>query len=247
MVIINGTWITSRIDTKAIQYYTTTIPLEKYLARRLNISPSAVNDIDRVALETARSHHRWARKIRTTKMLVDWLPVGHNWQHHGATSDKCPCCVEPDETFIHLFRCKHPLLVTLRKDQVHHMKEVARKMSIKMELATFAIHVISHLDDTEYVQPRLPQVLQQVWEKQLQIGRYRFGMGWISKQWRVAAKAYGSKDPGGDVAKLVTLIWDGWCEPIWELRNYILHRQPNPTELSAQRQIKERLKWFKRH
>lgn len=120
-------------------------------------------------------------------------------------------------------------------------------MNIKMELATFAIHIINHLDDTEYVQLRLPQVLQTVWDKQCQLGRYRFGIGWISKQWRKAAKIYGSKDPGGDVAKLVTLIWDGWCEPLWELRNNILHKQPNPTELSAHRKIKERLKWFKRH
>ena len=33
-------------------------------------------------------------------------PVGHNWKHHGAETDLCPCCSDPDEAFIHLLGCK---------------------------------------------------------------------------------------------------------------------------------------------
>ena len=68
--------------------------------------------------------------------------------------------------------------------------------------------------------PMLPHILQKGWEKQSKIGLKNFVLGWSSREWASAAKVYGSsKDPIGDIATLLTLLWDGWCEPIWETRN----------------------------
>jgi hypothetical protein len=49
-----------------------------------------------------------------TKMMTGWLPVGHNWRHHGAANDLCPCCGRPDETFYHLIQCPDPRMAELR-------------------------------------------------------------------------------------------------------------------------------------
>ena len=90
MVKYGHQWITWRLD-KAIQYHTTSEKLEQYLSKRFEVPMCVIRDIDREALGIARSTHRWARIAQTSKMLVGWLPVGHNWRHHGAVSDRCPC------------------------------------------------------------------------------------------------------------------------------------------------------------
>ena len=35
------------------------------------------------------------------------MPVGHSWQKCKLKSNKCPCCVSPNETFEHLLECKN--------------------------------------------------------------------------------------------------------------------------------------------
>ena len=54
------------------------------------------------------------RTVRTSKMLVRWLPVGKYWFHHGAHNRLYPCCGEPNETFEHLCVCPHKDLEALR-------------------------------------------------------------------------------------------------------------------------------------
>ena len=42
---------------------------------------------------------------RTSNLLTGWLPIGHNKMKMGQEG-VCPSCGEPDETILHLFRCK---------------------------------------------------------------------------------------------------------------------------------------------
>ena len=58
---------------------------------------------------------------------------------------------------------------------------------------------------------------------------------------------FGSKDPTGDMAKLITIMWDGWCEPIWMARNNVLKKQPNPADVTDMKKVKDRILWFKDH
>ena len=92
-----------------------------------------------------------------------------------------------------------------------------------------------------------PDPLHQVMEDQIQVGLHNFVIGWFVKSWTPAMKQYGSKDPDGQVAQLLTILWDGLCEPMWELRNNILHKKPNPTVLRETEHLQEKLSWFRRH
>ena len=244
MVQIRNEWVTSRL-AKAIQYRTASKDLEDYLIKRLKVDETTVQDIDRKAIGTARSQHRWARTARTSKLLTGWMPVGHNWRHHGAISDKCPCCGEPDETFKHLFSCQDGRMIETRQKCLKKISKVASETNIVPQIRTLAIHMLKITQDPEHEQPPLPHHLQTIWDHQQRIGLENFALGWLSQQWRKAAESYGSKDPEGEVAQLLTLIWDGWCEPIWETRNNILKKHPNPTELMEHRVVRDKLRWFK--
>jgi hypothetical protein len=49
-----------------------------------------------------------------------------------------------------------------------------------------------------------------------------FILGLLSRSWREGIGFYSSDDPSGHEAQLLTLIWDGLCEPIWACRNDII-------------------------
>ena len=246
MVKVHDQWITSNLE-KAIQYHVSSRKLEAYISDRLKIPAEVVKTIDRKAIGAARSTHRWARLARTTKMMAGWLPVGHNWRHHGALTDRCPGCGVPDETFEHLFQCSNPTMVEVRRTQLGMISQIATEQRIPSELYTLALHILRCLQTPTFTQPSLPPFLNTLWAAQEVIGLERFALGWLSTKWHESAVLLGSKDPESVVVKLITLIWDGWCEPLWEARNNILKRQPNPTELTEHRTIKERLCWFRRH
>ena len=93
----------------------------------------------------------------------------------------------------------------------------------------------------------VPPPLQQVLNDQLQVGLHNFAVGWFKKTWALAMQQNGSRDPDGHVAQLLTILWDGLCEPIWELRNNILHRRPNPTSLRETENLRDKLRWFRKH
>ena len=110
-------WVTTttRVDT-VLQDIISTARIRLYLLEGLMISEWELDDIDTDALGAARSVHNWSRTARTSKMLlVQWLPVGRHWFHHGAHNSLCPCCGEPNETaFEHLFVCPNKDLEALR-------------------------------------------------------------------------------------------------------------------------------------
>ena len=195
----------------------------------------------------ARSTHRWARIARTSKMLVGWLPVGHNWRHHGAVSDKCPCCGLPDETFEHLFRCGAQVLVEARRTMLTEMARVASVEKLPSQVTTLAFFILRKIQTHDDPTPTLPTVLDRIWKSQRRLGLDRFATGYVTQEWSTAMEVFGSKDPTGDVAKLITIIWEGWCEPIWAIRNNILKRQANPTDVAESRKVKDRILWFKSH
>jgi hypothetical protein len=94
MLRIRNRWITSRPD-EAIKVAFVSEPLKEYTAKRLGIPLETVDELDQDAMGTVRSMQKWSQRGRGAKMLFGWLPVGHNWKHHGAESDLCPCCGAP--------------------------------------------------------------------------------------------------------------------------------------------------------
>lgn len=83
------------------------------------------------------------------------------------------------------------------------------------------------------------------WEIQQEISFSNMAIGWIGDGWSEAFKADGFKDPEGCTIRMLVLIWDGLCEPLWTLRNDTLHNKPNPRRLTEMTAQLDKLKWYR--
>ena len=225
-----------------------TEPLKEYTKKRLHIDDETLASLESKHFEIVRSTHKWARLARDSKRLFGWLPVGHNWKHHGADNDKCPCCGESNETFNHLLQCQADEMKNQRRQAFTNMREQAAKNNIPLQVYNMAEAMLrSVCDRLPEDSISVPQPLETVFHDQCRVGLHQFAIGWFTKSWMGAMEYYGSKDPSSSVAQLLTILWDGMCEPIWELRNNTLHHKPNPTVLQEMINLRNKLKWYQQN
>lgn len=246
MIKVRGSWISQRVD-KAIQLIPSAAAQEAFLKKKLHIDEEGIRDIDQEAIAAARSGHGWARLARTSKMMNLWLPVGHNWRHHGADNDQCPGCGASDETFAHLFRCPNKELRTSCREGIIQIQTVATRLKIPDQIIWLLLRMVRkecEIDDT--TAPQEPS-LRKIWDAQHRIGFSNFIIGWLSREWHNGLKRFGSKDPGGQAAQVVTLLWDCLCEPVWECRNNIMANKPNPSEMREMTALREKMMWYRRY
>jgi hypothetical protein len=246
MVSVNGMWLSGDTD-RAIQTLPAEEQMRQYLEERLSLPRAVIDTIDTGVIAAARSTHRWAWIVRVSKMMSGWMPVGHNWRHHGEDNDLCPCCGDPDETFIHLLCCSSMPLVELRRRALGRIDQTARECGIPLQVVRLFGLVLNAVVTNSSDVPPLPPSLGHVWNEQQKIGLANMVLGWMSNAWALALAHHGSTDPVGQAAQLLTLVWDGLCEPVWELRNSIMNNLPNPTRLREMQSLEEKLQWYHRH
>ena len=245
MLKVSGSWVSARVD-KAIQMVPATIAQEKYLVTRLRVEASTIPDIDSEVIAAARSNHTWPRLARTSKMMNYWLPVGHNWRHHGADNDKCPCCGQPDETFHHLLQCTNERMRKVCQDSIKHIEKIGATLKLPASIMWLTLRILKQECTLEDSLPPTEPKLLKIWEAQSKIGFSNFVLGWFSRSWRDGFSSFGSDDPSGQTAQLLTLLWDGLCEPIWACRNDIRTNNPNPKDLLEMSNLRSKLEWYKK-
>jgi hypothetical protein len=196
-----------RVD-RALQIGFVEAELREYVAKRLEIELATVDEIDQEVIAAARAANKWAKTARISKLMFGWLPVGHNWRHHGAESDQCPCCGDPDETFEHLMECQDVGLVALRRECLQDMAATAAEKNIPSQVYSVLLGIVKRLVDGR--EPTIPAESAPA----KRIGFSSLVRGWISKEWARAMKAHESADPQGQAAQMLTLLWDGLCEPV---------------------------------
>eukprot|EP00956_Cyclotella_meneghiniana_P044273 scaffold310863_cov99-Cyclotella_meneghiniana.AAC.1 len=181
--------------------------------------------------------------------MVRWLPIGAHCHHHGAHNSYCPGCGEPGETFEHLFTCPNADLTTLRQGVRKKVRRMLRQEKFPwrvMQIVDMILRTVMHHEKPEDFQAQWMYTQKWIWEKQQQIGFMEMIKGWITKAWVQVLAEYDDKDPAGQAAKLVTIMWEVVCEPIWEMRNNILAGSDNPTVLKETRTLREKVLWYKR-
>lgn len=245
MLRVQNRWISQKAET-ALSTLPALAELKTYLTSRLKLDPEVVEEIDQEAISAVRATHSWARTVRVSKLLSYWLPVGHNWGHHGADNDLCPCCGAPDETFSHLLRCQAPSMIELRQQILTKVIQIGHEVMLPSPIVRLLELMLRSCFGDLPSDPPLPSVLQKIWSAQKRIGLINFAHGWISTGWAVGLKKLGSKDPHGQSAQVLTLVWDAVCEPIWEHRNHVLNNTPNPTALRELSSLRDRLLWYRR-
>jgi hypothetical protein len=112
-------------------------------------------------------------------------------------------------------------------------------------MSKLELHWKSQLALADHPPPTEPTLLQ-IWEAQSKLGFSNFILRWLSRSWCEEIGFYGSNDPSGHAAQLLTLIWDGLCEPIWACRNDIRTNNPNPKDLLEMSNLQTKLEWYKK-
>jgi hypothetical protein len=171
----------------------------------------------------------------------------HNWRHHGADNDQCPGCGAPDETFNHLFQCPNERLRQTCRDGIAHIEKVARKLKIPDSIVWLVLKITRHECGLDVATTPQEPTLRKIWKAQLKIGLANYMIGWVSRTWQAGLKKIGSQDPGGQAAQLLTLLWDGLCEPVWDCRNDIMANNPNPSEMREMTKLRDKLRWYQQH
>ena len=83
-------------------------PLRIYLCQRFHWTPEIFSSIDWTSFSSAYSSFP---RTRTFFYKFGWkkLPCGERLhRREGRYDDRCPCCLQPNETDDHIFQCLHP-------------------------------------------------------------------------------------------------------------------------------------------
>ena len=199
VVRIGKEWLSNRPDYPIQQAFA--LPeLKEYISQRLKISDELVEAIDTNSIGTVRATQEWHILARTSKLLFNWLPVGHNWKRYtDMDTDTCPCCGSPDETFHHLLECPNEQLVQLRSEQIGIIKRTALEQGLP---PTVVHHIINILQTAcnigTYNLPTQPSI-KKAWDLQERIGFKNMAIGWMCSEWTRAFQAAGAVDPDGYV------------------------------------------------
>ena len=181
-------------------------------------------------------------------MLYGWLPVGHNWLKYNLTSDKCPCCGTPDETFAHLLQCKHPELALARSIAYTTIETKSGELKIpKLFTTTFLSLLKVTLEGTPFPSSFASPELETAARSQQTIGMYNMAIGLFSKEWITALESMGLDHPKTIMAQILSMTWDHICEALWKTRNMIKHSPDSHVAADEMTDLQSRLSWYLRH
>ena len=103
--LLNDGKIQPSQEIKTLRWKWSDFNIQEYYCTRLNISATSLHRINWEAYRIARRRLTAAEQTFATKMLVRWLPTGHQVKKYGNKVTACHRCGE-DETVDHLFLCK---------------------------------------------------------------------------------------------------------------------------------------------
>lgn len=197
VVQIGKEWLSNRPDYPIQQAFA--LPeLKEHISQRLKISDELVEAIDTNSIGTVRATQEWHILVRTSKLLFNWLPVGHNWKRYSdMDTDTCPCCGSPDETFHHLLECPNEQLVQLRSEQIGIIKKTALEQGLPPTVVHHTINILQTACNIgTYNIPTQPSI-KKAWDLQERIGFKNMAIGWMCSEWTQAFQAAGAVDPDG--------------------------------------------------
>ncbi len=247
MLKIGDDWITTRFRD-CVRFANTAPDMVAYVITRLGIGIDDFHQINWKAIGKVRSHHKFARIVRTSKMMYRWLPVGHNWRQCNLPSHRCPCCGANDETFQHLLQCKREELRLVRESAILDLRTLSKADGIPVLFMSNVIAIIRHVTDSVPIPSSFPhEAIERAVLKQADIGYYHFVVGFLSTEWTAALEELKVDQPERKMEKILATLWDSLCEEIWMTRNGIRHSKENCVSSDELETMAEKLAWYRRH
>ncbi len=182
-----------------------------------------------------------------SKLLHDWLPVMH--REGQTTGNKhCPGCDCPDETLQHFLTCRNRIMTTKRRESLQTLWSRGTRKGAPTLFMTQLVGYIAEATDTILPKTitRDPR-LATAFAAQDAIGPLLLLRGFVATEWIRILADMGTPHPQHMMTLIVRTIWDDVIQPLWLVRNNILHNNPNFTSELTHTQLGERLLWYLQH
>jgi hypothetical protein len=202
--------------------------------------------IDFDVIGRIRKQLKWTDKTRTMKVLHGWLAVMHNMgKRNGIT--QCPGCPCEDETYLHLFSCKHSLMVKAISESLHNLHEGGRGAGQlpRAFIDRFVSCIEAGIREEPAPVPDGPPKLRLAVMHQNAIGTSKMLQGYLAISWAEALSEFGCKRVNTKMSWLLRQLWETVFLWQWDTRNYILHHMPNVYRRTETESFAERLRWFR--
>jgi len=247
MLKLGDDWVTT-LFRDCVKFANVAPDAVEYALGRLDISLSTFHSINWGAVGRVRKSHRIARRVRISKMMYRWLPVGHNWQKCKLPSDKCPCCGAKDETFEHLLSCEHKDLVSIRADGCRKIRLDCEALELPLHFTSTLLSVINSVFGNGDVPITFKtESLRKAVESQQKVGLYNMVVGFVSTGWTDALRDMKVEHPETMMEQVLAMLWDHICENVWNTRNGILHSNKSMVTQDEMTSLEDQLYWFQRH
>ena len=189
MLKLGDNWVTT-LFRENVQFANVAPATVEYVVKRLNITLDTFHDINWGAVGRVRAPHRIAQRVRTSKMMYRWMPVGHNWKKCKLPSDKCPCCGANDETFEHLLSCENTTMQDVRNEARKDFRLNCEALDLPLHFTSTLVSIINLVFEP-VVDRRTKPILQidslrDAVKQQETIGFYNMLVGFMSKAWTTA-------------------------------------------------------------
>ena len=94
---------------------------------------------------------------------------------------------------------------------------------------------------------RYKQSLRDAIEQQEAIGINMMIRGFFATGWVMAIKDHECSHPDRTMNALQRMVWDSIVDPLWKVRNDILHRMKNNFDAAEEERMAEKLVWYSMH
>ena len=135
MLSINGTYVTTNFNEN-IQEAVMSRKHKTYFTERYGPKGLTNNGYDSIAwkyIGRARKRLSIKRISTTTKLLNNWLNVGHQKKHMKQVGN-CPTCGDADETQMHMYQCNHAGAKKIRTHAFQQMREYLKQSGVASQI-----------------------------------------------------------------------------------------------------------------
>ena len=261
---LNNKLITSRLE-EGIQSARYSEEMHDYIRERFEWTDQQTSMINWRAVGLAKKRLTHDRSIRISKMMHNWLNVGHQKEriHGSATDALCPCCGIKHEDQDHMFQCQSESTRKAVNTGIAAMKKALQRDNVPPAISIAFINRVKQATSNDGVRETVqcPHA-RCAGDAQDTLGTMAILRGHHHREWFYAIQDTYQKRPSipGDPKRrqpkdksplelCATLVQETWrfFELVWESRNHCLHNPEGTALEHIETNINDRLLHYKRN
>lgn len=242
MLIINDKWITTSYREQIHRAFMEP-GHRKFFCSKFHLDNDIYDTIAWRYIGYARKNLHRELNARIAKYMYNWLNSGRQkgLMEHDPT---CPCCGAPEETQLHMFQCNNPTVSKTRTSSIASFRKHLTESKIPAPITNLIHDIVQHTINSSplpQLPPSTPQVLHTAYTQQRRIGMELMTRGFLATGWIKAIRYYTHDKTDQKVKAILLGLWHNILEPIWEVRNNILHKTNNIVTTNEHNQLDSEL------